>query len=293
MSVPSLTSGTSLDTSLHDHGLEGYHHGESHEPVRDHDHDHDHDQGDTHHHHHHRNDNGDEPTYPCLFDILNCHQSFTNPEYWKTHVLSHFRTFDPPAIARCPFCPGSGSEPTSPVSSPRSQLAGSIGSVSVSVSVSESSSTDESTESTDRGEQRTTTFINTPHTRAWDALLDHLVSHYQQRDGHRSNHREPQKQRTDFELLRYLYTLRLITEDQWKAAVQLGVVPGSPSDRRGEQSVRQTVGRADEPFWGLFSPRRERRRQRHSPGRNSRSPGRGPGGPGGPRGPARIVLSSC
>lgn len=69
--------------------------------------------------------------------------------------------------------------------------------------------------------------------------------------------------RPDFELLRYLFRLRIIGEEEWKAAVQLGVGPGSPgAGSRGEQSVRRRVGSADEPFWGMFSARRQRERER-------------------------------
>lgn len=69
--------------------------------------------------------------------------------------------------------------------------------------------------------------------------------------------------RPDFELLRYLFRLRIIGEEEWKAAVQLGVGPGSPgAGSRGEQSVRRRVGSADEPFWGVFSVRRQRERER-------------------------------
>lgn len=317
MSLPSLTCGTSVDTSIH------YYH--SHEYGQDHGqeyHDQDNQQETLD-----RGHRGDEITYPCLFAILNCHQAFTNPEYWKTHVLSHFRTFEPPAIARCPFClpsplssgsesgsglmSGSASEPTSPGSEQSPSESGSG-------SGSGSEPTSPVSGSTSELDGTMGTFVNTPHTRAWDALLDHLVSHYQQQhhnlhlhQHHNRNqqgdpqtrHREQQYRtgKLDFELLRYLYTLRLITEEQWKAAVQLGVVPGSPADRRGEQSVRDRVGRADEPFWGLFSERRERQRARHGQDHgygHGHGRGRGREGPGnrhspGERRPGRIVLSSC
>ncbi|KAL5363483.1 hypothetical protein BJX96DRAFT_155793 [Aspergillus floccosus] len=43
--------------------------------------------------------------YICLFPVLDCHDTFDDAEQWKTHVLSHFRTHDPPDTARCPLCP--------------------------------------------------------------------------------------------------------------------------------------------------------------------------------------------
>ncbi|KAL4910161.1 hypothetical protein BDW74DRAFT_144550 [Aspergillus multicolor] len=43
--------------------------------------------------------------YICLFHILDCHDTFGDFEQWKTHVLSHFRTHEPPDTARCPLCP--------------------------------------------------------------------------------------------------------------------------------------------------------------------------------------------
>ncbi|RDW90452.1 uncharacterized protein DSM5745_02227 [Aspergillus mulundensis] len=43
--------------------------------------------------------------YICLFHILDCHDTFDDCEQWKTHVLSHFRTHEPPDTARCPLCP--------------------------------------------------------------------------------------------------------------------------------------------------------------------------------------------
>lgn len=251
MSLPSLTSGSSV-ASIHQsqspsHGFgHGYHDYTRYPHGQDYGHSHDYGYG-------HGHDN-QTIRYPCVFSILNCFQTFTNAEYWKTHVLSHFRTFEPPAIARCSICPSPASASASP-SSP------SPGSSPRSSPASESEAGPEpqpqpEPEPEPEPQLQPATFVNTPHSRAWDALLDHMISHYQSPSQPSSRHR----QRTDFELLRYLYTLRLITEDQWKAAVQLGVVPGSPTDQRGEQSVRQRVGSADEPFWGVFSPRRERGR---------------------------------
>lgn len=238
---PSTNTSTSVDTGLAsellithdilDHDPQADAHDDAHAP-------------DENNENENESDDNDTISYPCLFPILNCHETFTNLEYWKTHVLSHFRTHDPPSTARCPICPSPSSSPTSPVATTG------------------------------------TTFTTTPQTRAWDALLDHLATtHYQ--PGH--SRRTPPPLRPDFELLRYLFRLRIIGEEQWKAAVQLGVVPGSPgAASRGEQSIRRRVGSADEPFWGVFSPRREREREgergRRGVGQRGVVLGRGDGG---------------
>ncbi|PGH00022.1 hypothetical protein GX51_06021 [Blastomyces parvus] len=41
----------------------------------------------------------------CFFHILDCNESFTNLDVWKTHVLSHFRLHPAPTTAQCPACP--------------------------------------------------------------------------------------------------------------------------------------------------------------------------------------------
>lgn len=165
--------------------------------------------------------------YTCLFHILNCHETFTNPEGWKTHVLSHFQGHEPPSTARCPFCLS-----TFPTTTPHTHV----------------------------------------YTRAWDALLAHIdIAHY------RHDHAlSLANTRPDFELLRYLYNRRIISEEQLKA-VQLGPGPGpgpgsGPRSERGSGSgnagyhhhhhrgidTRET----EEPYWGSFSWRRERRAER-------------------------------
>lgn len=167
-------------------------------------------------------------TYTCLFPILNCHETFTDIAHWKTHVLSHFQTHEPPSTARCPICP---------LTSPP-------------LSTTTTATT-----------QPETTFTNTPTTRAWDALLDHISATHSPA-GHTLTNTRP-----DLELLRYLFRLRIIGEEQLKA-VQLGVRPGSAAYGRGQEGVRVRVGREEEPFWGVYSRRRERR------GREGREGGR-------------------
>ncbi|KKZ62239.1 hypothetical protein EMCG_00406 [[Emmonsia] crescens] len=40
----------------------------------------------------------------CFFHVLDCGESFTDLDEWKTHVLSHFRLHPTPTIAQCPAC---------------------------------------------------------------------------------------------------------------------------------------------------------------------------------------------
>ncbi|KAL3445151.1 hypothetical protein BJX65DRAFT_163927 [Aspergillus insuetus] len=141
--------------------------------------------------------------YICLFHILDCHDTFDDTEEWRTHVLSHFRTHEPPDTARCPLCPAER-------------------------------------------------FSSTPHQRAWDLLLDHMeTSHYQQGQTLAGS-------RPDFELMRYLYNLRVISVDQFKA-MQLAPQPSSPAYHRRQEPVRASVGSSDEPYCVPYSRRREER----------------------------------
>ncbi|KAL5340696.1 hypothetical protein BJX70DRAFT_396400 [Aspergillus crustosus] len=141
--------------------------------------------------------------YICLFHILDCHETFDDVEQWKTHVLSHFRTHEPPDTARCPLCPAER-------------------------------------------------FISTPHQRAWDIMLEHVdISHYQQGQTLAGS-------RPDFELMRYLYNLRVISVDQFKV-LQLAPPPSSPAYHRRQVPVRASVGSSDEPYCVPYSRRREDR----------------------------------
>ncbi|KAL4783069.1 hypothetical protein BJX76DRAFT_268561 [Aspergillus varians] len=141
--------------------------------------------------------------YICLFHILDCHDTFNDPEQWKTHVLSHFRTHEPPDTARCPLCPAER-------------------------------------------------FSSTPHQRAWDLLLEHVdVAHYQQGQTLAGS-------RPDFELMRYLYNLRVISVDQFKV-MQLAPQPSSPGYHRRQEPVRASVGSSDEPYCVPYNRRREDR----------------------------------
>lgn len=146
---------------------------------------------------------GQQQLYICLFHILDCHDTFYDSEQWKTHVLSHFRTYEPPDIARCPLCPAER-------------------------------------------------FNSTPHQRAWDLLLEHVdVAHYQQGQSLAGS-------RPDFELMRYLYNLRVISVDQFKV-MQLAPPPSNPGYHRRQEPVRASVGSSDEPYCVPYSRRREDR----------------------------------
>ena len=153
-----------------------------------------------HHHHHHPHN---QHTYICLFHILNCHQTFTEADHWRTHVLSHFRTHEPPRTARCPLCP----------------------------------------------RER---FVDSPDCRAWDSMLDHVDTvHYQRGQTLAGS-------RPDFELMQYLYALRIISVDQFKC-LQLPPPPESPAYHRSLETVRANIGSANEPFCAPYSRRREQR----------------------------------
>ncbi|KAE8144880.1 hypothetical protein BDV25DRAFT_165872 [Aspergillus avenaceus] len=146
-------------------------------------------------HHHH--------TYTCLFYILDCHDTFSDVEQWKIHVLSHFRTHSPPRTARCPLCP----------------------------------------------RER---FHDTSDQKGWDRMLEHVdVAHYQQGQTLAGS-------RPDFELMQYLYRLRIISVEQFKV-MQLPPPPSSPAYHRSQEPVRANIGSSDEPYCAPYSRRREQR----------------------------------
>ncbi|KAF7588692.1 hypothetical protein BBP40_005325 [Aspergillus hancockii] len=142
-------------------------------------------------------------TYICLFYVLDCHDTFVDVEQWKTHVLSHFRTHEPPRTARCPLCPGER-------------------------------------------------FTDLPEQKGWDRMLDHVdVAHYQRGQTLAGS-------RPDFELMQYLYRLRIISVDQFKV-MQLPPPPSSPAYHRSQEPVRANIGSSDEPYCAPYNRRREQR----------------------------------
>ncbi|OJJ47082.1 hypothetical protein ASPZODRAFT_132019 [Penicilliopsis zonata CBS 506.65] len=87
---------------------------------------------------------------------------------------------------------------------------------------------------------------------AWDRMMNHvLIAHYHQGQ-------TLARSRPDFELMQYLYRLKIISDDQFKA-MQLPPAPSSPAYHRSQDSVRASIGSADEPYCAPYSRRREER----------------------------------
>jgi hypothetical protein len=83
-------------------------------------------------------------------------------------------------------------------------------------------------------------------------MLDHVdVAHYQQGQTLAGS-------RPDFELMQYLYRLRIISDDQFKV-MQLPPPPTSPAYHRSQETVRANIGSSDEPYCAPYSRRREQR----------------------------------
>lgn len=87
---------------------------------------------------------------------------------------------------------------------------------------------------------------------AWDRMLDHVA------DFHYRTGQTLAGSRPDFELMRYLYGVRVITDAQFKA-MQLPPAPSSPAYHRSQDGVRASIGSADEPYCAPYSKRREER----------------------------------
>ncbi|KAJ5081906.1 hypothetical protein NUU61_010170 [Penicillium alfredii] len=178
--------------------------------------------------------------YACLFHMLDCHESFDDAVQWRTHVRSHFRMHQPPSTARCPLCPSTKfiDGVANPVSSP--VLEGTK-SVQDSDPVAVALPPGQSSQSSQSGKPA-----------AWDRMLDHVATtHYEQ--GHTLARSRP-----DFELMRYLYGLRIISDAQFKV-LQLPPAPSSPAYHRSQDGVRASIGSADEPYCAPYSRRREER----------------------------------
>jgi hypothetical protein len=87
---------------------------------------------------------------------------------------------------------------------------------------------------------------------AWDRMLDHVAA------DHYCLGQTLAGSRPDFELMRYLYGMRVITDAQFKA-MQLPPAPSSPAYHRSQDGVRASIGSADEPYCAPYSKRREER----------------------------------
>lgn len=173
--------------------------------------------------------------YGCLFHMLDCHHSFDDSAQWRTHILSHFRTHPPPSSARCPLCPdtkfvdGDSDSSSIPVKGER---------------------TNESVQKDNTVPDAARASPEQPS--AWDRMLNHVAAdHYQH--GHTLA-----GSRVDFELMRYLYGLRIISDAQFKA-MQLAPAPSSPAYHRSQDGVRASIGSSDEPYCAPYSRRREER----------------------------------
>ncbi|KAJ5273323.1 hypothetical protein N7478_008448 [Penicillium angulare] len=194
--------------------------------------------------------------YTCLFHMLDCHDSFDDFAQWKTHVLSHFRTHPPPRTARCPLCSDAEfvdeGDDESLLLSPLSIVESSIAGLGIS---------DKSNERIPGQNHQDETMITTiPDNKeaiqqeesAWLRMLDHVATaHYQRGETLAGS-------RPDFELMRYLYGRRIITDAQFKA-MQLAPAPSSPAYHRSQDRVRASIGSSDEPYYAPYSRRREER----------------------------------
>ncbi|CAI7621101.1 unnamed protein product [Penicillium pancosmium] len=217
----------------------------------------------------------DPRIYTCLFHMLDCHESFDDENNWTTHVLSHFRTHPPPQTARCPLCPNTkfvDGDPN-PLSSPVPGLDDDEAEEEVSEDESEhkkqtpsSSPTSPRRTSIRRVDSGTDVRPDGPYTRidheidlqphqststAWPQLLNHVAAHY--RTG-----QTLAGSRADFELMRYLYGRRIISDAQFKA-MQLAPAPSSPAYHASQDGVRASIGSSDEPYCAPYSRRREER----------------------------------
>lgn len=100
--------------------------------------------------------------------------------------------------------------------------------------------------------QPTTSNSNAHTHQIWDAMLTH-VAHEHFEKGHTLAASRP-----NFELMKYMYNSKIITEDQLKA-IQLCPSPDSPAYHPSQDPVRASIGSADEPYCSTYSPRREKR----------------------------------
>ncbi|KAF3394252.1 hypothetical protein F1880_004749 [Penicillium rolfsii] len=191
--------------------------------------------------------------YACLFHMLDCHETFDDAAQWRTHVMSHFRTHPPPRTARCPLCPDTEfidqDQPVSDQSSTFTETSPGESHLSTPFPPQTPPSTTITTASSQDQDQPS----------AWDRLLNHVAAdHYQHGQTLAGS-------RPDFELMRYLYGRRIISDAQFKA-MQLAPTPSSPAYHRSQEGVRASIGSADEPYCAPYSRRREERMRGQSRG---------------------------
>ncbi|KAJ5554852.1 hypothetical protein N7461_003322 [Penicillium sp. DV-2018c] len=175
----------------------------------------------------------EQRTYACLFHMLDCYESFDDAAEWRTHVFSHFRSHPTPPSARCPLCPNTKFVDgiPEPVSSPILELEDGESARAIDAVALEPQ-------------------FDFPS--AWHRMLDHVaMDHYRRGQTLAGS-------RPDFELMRYLYGMRVITDAQFKA-MQLPPAPSSPAYHRSQDGIRASIGSADEPYCAPYSKRREER----------------------------------
>lgn len=211
--------------------------------------------------------------YTCLFHMLDCHESFDDEINWTTHVLSHFRTHPPPQTARCPLCPntkfvdGDPNPLSSPVPGPDEE-GGEEEDKDEDEAKNIKASPSPRRTSIRRVDSGTDVRPDGPYTRidheiepiftqshyqstAWPRLLNHVAAHYRAGQTLAGS-------RADFELMRYLYGRRIISDAQFKA-MQLAPAPSSPAYHASQDGVRASIGSSDEPYYAPYSRRREER----------------------------------
>lgn len=201
--------------------------------------------------------------YACLFHMLDCHEAFDDATQWRTHVLSHFRTHPPPRTARCPLCPDTEFIDQGPVSaSDQSSTFTETAPTNTHPSTPQPQTppgTSASSTAAFSQDQLSASSQDQNQPSAWDNLLNHVAAdHYQHGQTLAGS-------RPDFELMRYLYGRRIISDAQFKA-MQLAPAPSSPAYHRSQDGVRASIGSADEPYCAPYSRRREERMRGQSRG---------------------------
>ncbi|KAJ5974460.1 hypothetical protein N7481_011670 [Penicillium waksmanii] len=191
----------------------------------------------------------DPRIYTCLFHMLDCHESFDDENNWTTHFVDG----DPNPLSSP--VPGADEEEQE-VSEDEAEKRNGNTLISPSSSPRRTSIRRVDSGTDVRPDGPYTRIDNEidlqPHqSTAWPKLLDHVAAHY--RTG-----QTLAGSRADFELMRYLYGRRIISDAQFKA-MQLAPAPSSPAYHASQDGVRASIGSSDEPYCAPYSRRREER----------------------------------